>query len=313
MKKKVILLFFTASILATGIFGCGSKEQNNSKDNVTEQNMTATEEMTGTESLMEDTENTTSQLNLGNAVEIPQGWEGKLAETNAHGNLEKVIAEYCNVAETDYSKVRYYYNYVDLNGDSKDEILALVLGNDVQGINGNVLLWIENSDNLTKDSVKQAFSNVSAPVYISNHMTEGYRDLIVPVMNDETQNTATEGTDAAAAGTNTRAIDNNTTTANGATTKSGTANTDNAAADNTGTDNTNGTNPEAINETTNNAATFTAQKYKLLVWTGEKYQDVGEGKVVENLEEYEGTAILTNNMETDFANDNYHFIGEAMP
>lgn len=303
MKKKAVLLFFTVSILATGIFGCGRTKQNNTKENVTDNKIAATEEIAGTESLVEGTENnTTSQLQLGNAVEIPQGWEGKLAETNAHGELEKAIAEYCNVANTDYQKVRYYYNYVDLNGDNKEEILALVLGNEVEGVNGNVLLWIEpGTDNtITKDSVKQAFSNVGAPVYISNHMTEGHKDIIVhrlnEAVNSETTNNgtaATNGTKATTAGAVT------TNEAGTATTKTKTNATDTTT---NGTDTTTKTNEETV----------TDQNYTLLVWTGEKYQDVKEGTVLSTLEGHEGIAILTNDMESDLVNDNYHFLGEAM-
>lgn len=327
MKKKAVLLFFTASILATGIFGCGKTKQNNTKENVTDNRVTATEEIAGTESLVEGTENnTTSQLQLGNAVEIPQGWEGKLAETNAHGELEKAIAEYCNVADTDYQKVRYYYNYVDLNGDSKDEILALVLGNEVEGIKGNVLLWIEpGTDNsITKDSVKQAFSNVGAPVYISNHMTEGHRDLIVHRLNEtvnaETINngTTTENTTTTKNGT----TKNGTTTTDGtkattagavttneaAATKANDAGTATTKAKTNATDTTNGTGTT----TRANETAVTDQNYTLLVWTGEKYQDVKEGTVLSTLEGHEGMAILTNDMESDLVNDNYHFLGEAM-
>ena len=54
------------------------------------------------------------------------------------------------------------------------------------------------------------------------------------------------------------------------------------------------------------------QTYRLLVWKGDRYQSLEEGTVLDDIRDKEGTAILTNNIESDFANDNYHYLGEAM-
>lgn len=244
MKKNVMILFLTLAVSTAALWGCGRTDTNDNNNNAANRG-----EVAGTEAITnenaETENNTTSQLQLGNAVEIPQGFTGELAETDAHGALEQVIAQYCNISEENYANVRYYYNYVDLNGDTKKEILALVLEENAKELEGNTLLWINaENENFTKDSVIQSFTKVGAPIYISNHMTEGYRDLIVTNENKE---------------------------------------------------------PEAMEH-----------KYTKLIWNGGRYQDIHEGEAVEDLADYEGTAILTNNMESDFANDNYHFLGEAM-
>ena len=54
------------------------------------------------------------------------------------------------------------------------------------------------------------------------------------------------------------------------------------------------------------------KQYRLLVWDGERYQLPEEGTALFSLEGYEGIAILTNNIQSDIVNDNYHFLGEAM-
>lgn len=321
MKKRLFLMVLTTTVLTSAFAGCGRKEENNANDNTVSE--AATEEITrdevGTETLMGTEEDTTNQLQLGNAVEIPEGWDGQEAETDAHGQLERVIAEYCGVAETDYANVRYYYNYVDLNGDSKNEILAFVIGNEVKGIDGTMLLWIDDSENgnITKDSVKQSFKKVGTPVYISNHMTEGYRDLILAddsamaaakvettgnadanAVGEPASDTGANAADGTAA--NARSVDSDTTQGNAikqAPADGAVENTESATT-------TNLENPvDAISA---------EPKYTLLVWTGEKYQELEEGTVLENLEGQEGTAIITNNLEADFSNDNYHFLGEAM-
>ncbi len=183
MEKKCTLFFVSAMILAAAA-GCGTKTPDNAGvDTNRPQN---TQAVHGTETeIAVDTEHT-SQLQLGNAVEIPEGFEGRIAEEEAHRELEQAIAKYCGIREEDFEKTRYYYNYVDLNEDGQNEILAFVFGQDVPQIQGNVLLWLnEERGSLSKDSVRQSFEQVGTPVYISSQKTEGYRNLIL------TENTQT--------------------------------------------------------------------------------------------------------------------------
>lgn len=310
MKKKVMILFFTSAILTSALAGCGCGRGNTGADQDNNTNINGTEEMTqeefGTETI-NDTENTGSQMQLGSAVEIPQGFDGQLAETEPHGQLERVIADYCGVAQEDYTNVRYYYNYVDLNGDSKNEILALVFGENVTGIDGNVLLWIDGAedDNFTKDSVKQSFANVSAPVFISNHMTEGYRDLILANYTDAAAGNANGNTQAD--NQDTVQARNQVQPKNAAAAQTGDANTQtNTAQEGTAvTTSENGTEQPA-------GTASMGVGYRLLVFQGERYQTLEEGTALDSLDNYEGTAILTNDMERDMQNDNYHFLGEAL-
>jgi len=314
MKKKVMILFFASAILTSALTGCGCGRGNtggNTNDNT---NINGTEEITqeefGTETI-NDTENAGSQMQLGSAVEIPQGFDGQLAETEPHGQLERVIADYCGVAQEDYTNVRYYYNYADLNGDSKNEILALVFGENVTGIDGNVLLWIDGADddNFTKDSVKQSFANVSAPVFISNHMTEGYRDLILANYTDATDEAAGN------ANGNTQADNPDTVQARNQVQpkNAAAAQTGDAQADTTDTAQEGTAVTTSENGTEQPAGTASmGVGYRLLVFQGERYQTLEEGTALDSLDNYEGTAILTNDMERDMQNDNYHFLGEAL-
>ena len=133
MKKKLALLFLS-EVLVSATGGCGRNGQilENPWEDLADTQESALPNQKK-EELVTSTEDT-SQLQLGNAVEIPEGFKGELAEKEPLMELERVIAEYCSVAKEDYDDVRYYYNYVDLNGDSKDEILALVLGQKAPGI-----------------------------------------------------------------------------------------------------------------------------------------------------------------------------------
>lgn len=352
MKKKVMVLLLTMAVSVTAFQGCG-RDNNKMNDNKnvtgTDKNkVTATEEMTGntgTENVAGGTEENTSQLQLGNAVEIPAGWNGELGETKAHGQLENLLADYYNVPQENYADVRYYYNYVDLNGNGRNEVLALVIGDKVNETGGNTLLWLDAKDeNFTKDSVLQTFPNVNAPIYISNHMTNGYRDLIVcdtteKMNNNPTTARANEPNAAAApensmnaAGNNNAGGTNNTNTANTAnvannangtsningTDTANTANTANgtnaANATNAGNNakNTNNSNNTKSMNNTNNGAPEKMHNYTLLTWKGDRYEEVSEGKRLDSLEGLTGDAILTNDMQKDFDTDNYHFLGKAL-
>ncbi len=316
MKKRAALLALSAITLAAAAAGCG-RGDGQVKDNNT--GMAGTEDAidhTGTEAAV-GTENGTSQLQLGNAVEIPVSFDGQLAETDAHERLERVITAYCNVPEEEYGHVRYYYNYVDLNGDSKNEILALVLGKDVEGIKGNVLLWMDAEDSgAGADAVWQAFKNVGTPIYISNHMTGGYRDLIIPEDANVVAGTEGAGLDTVGGVSIEEQEEAVSATTNGTGVEGIGAGS--AGADAAGTDAAGGSNPvEAAAQSDTSGADGLApasvdQQYRLLLWNGERYQRIEEGQALFSLAGYEGLAILTNNIESDLVNDNYHFLGEAM-
>ena len=91
-----------------------------------------------------------------------------------------------------------------------------------------------------------------------------------------------------------------------------------AGADAAGTDTAGGSTPvEAAAQSDTSGADGLApasvdQQYRLLLWNGERYQRIEEGQALFSLAGYEGLAILTNNIESDLVNDNYHFLGEAM-
>lgn len=209
MKKRVVMMFLALALAATFMTGCGTQTKapqenstetkdesvnadngntesgNANNDNVDNDNTDTTDAAT------ESTEDTTSQLQLGYALEIPKGFEKILPEAKPNQMVEKIIAQYYNVPQNQSEKLAYYYNYVDLNGDSVDEILALVAEVDkdwdeADEIDEESLLWISIEDeNVIADAVNQVFTEAEAPVYISYHMTEGYRDLIIREDEDE--------------------------------------------------------------------------------------------------------------------------------
>lgn len=86
-------------------------------------------------------------------------------------NEYKNNKEYYQIPESDADTTRYYYNYVDLNGDGTDEILALVVGPYTSGSGGDSAVWCMKNDD--KIQIMQAFTLVNAPMVITDAATNG--------------------------------------------------------------------------------------------------------------------------------------------
>lgn len=209
IKRKLTFFMCMIAFAVMCIQGCGKTEtkddtsesqvENAPLEGLTEENISldSNTEMSGNGQSIGDTQTTdteeavTSQLQLGNALEIPRGFKKLDAENQPNEALEKAIREYYKMTEGVYNDIGYYYNYVDLNGDSQNEILSLVFHIEKEvdegiEIDEEKLLWMDISDsNLTERAVLQEFDDVDMPIFISYHMTEGYRDLIFRDDSDE--------------------------------------------------------------------------------------------------------------------------------
>lgn len=98
-------------------------------------------------------------------------------------NLEKAILKEIFKNDSYDSKtdgaLHYYYQKIDLNGDSKDEVLAYVYGTMVSGTGGDSLyIFEENEGNYT---IKTSISTVRKPILISNIKTNDWNDMVIPV------------------------------------------------------------------------------------------------------------------------------------
>ena len=67
---------------------------------------------------------------------IPEGTELRMAQTRHSPELAEVIAETYGISQEEWQNTRCYYDYVDLNEDGVDEILAVVMGMYTSGSGG---------------------------------------------------------------------------------------------------------------------------------------------------------------------------------
>ena len=82
-------------------------------------------------------------------LKLPEGISGMKAETKPLKELRDLIIEDMEVPEEYYETTNYFYNYIDLNDDGKDEIFVMVTGPYTSGSGGSsALLLSENGGKL---------------------------------------------------------------------------------------------------------------------------------------------------------------------
>ena len=106
---------------------------------------------------------------------LPEGTEQKLAQTEHLPELAAAIGEAYGIPEEEWGGTRYYYEYVDLNDDGTDEILAVAVGMYTSGSGGDSAVLIQP---VTGMNVKQQFTLVRTPILVSDQTTDGAHDLI---------------------------------------------------------------------------------------------------------------------------------------
>lgn len=99
------------------------------------------------------------------------------SEKEANPELEQTIIEALQIPDEEALRTLYLYNYVDLNDDGMDEILALLIGPYTSGSGGSTAMHIlQNSDGM---QVNQIFTLMNEPIIISDKMTKGCHEIVV--------------------------------------------------------------------------------------------------------------------------------------
>lgn len=109
---------------------------------------------------------------------MPSTIKGILSETEKNAELEKLIKDTFQIPEENLADTKYYYNNVDLNSDGKDEIIAVAIGSYTSGTGGDSALIVSKEGD--KLEVMQELSLVHEPIIVSENVTNGYKDIIVP-------------------------------------------------------------------------------------------------------------------------------------
>ena len=103
--------------------------------------------------------------------------EYKSSETERDEKLEETIIDYLDYDKNEDGEITYFYNYIDLNEDEKEEIFVYLLGDPVSGSGGSTALIIEKEDY----RVISKFTLVQNPIIISEEKTNGWNNIIMSV------------------------------------------------------------------------------------------------------------------------------------
>lgn len=109
-----------------------------------------------------------------------RGWT---SETLRYPILESEIVDELDYENLDLSNTRYYYNYVDLNNDGKDEIVVQLNGEYSTTDDGDTLLIVEQEREYLEDDddgfdIIAKYTGFVNPIIISDNTTNGYKDII---------------------------------------------------------------------------------------------------------------------------------------
>lgn len=174
MKKSIIVAGICTALLFTGC-GADAKEKENP---VNEEKQIVVVENADD---LEKTEEGKTVDEKNNRVfwntEFPEGVEIVSSEKEKNEALEKLIIEEFEIPEDMLENTRYYYNYVDLNNDGKEEIFVVVMGMYTSGTGGDSALIVYPVED--KLYVNQRFTLIQEPIIISDTMTNGAKEIIV--------------------------------------------------------------------------------------------------------------------------------------
>lgn len=99
-----------------------------------------------------------------------------MAETEKYPALEQLIIDTYKIPEDFYARTKYYYNYIDLNHDGKDEIFVVIMGPYTSGSGGSSAMIVYPVDGQLY--INQKFTLMQTPVIIAENFNSGADDII---------------------------------------------------------------------------------------------------------------------------------------
>lgn len=161
MKKKVIVTMILAAVLI-GTSGCGAKKETE----IPEESLNTVQEAEDVSPEAEELQGEAEAFDTDELFTgwLPEGTEQLMSETEVHEGLRQALIAYYDVPEDYWEETRYYYNYVDLDGDGDKEIFAVAMGSFVSGSGGGSALWCKEDGE--KVQVLQAFTLINTPILV---------------------------------------------------------------------------------------------------------------------------------------------------
>lgn len=99
------------------------------------------------------------------------------SEETPYPKLAEFLSSYYEIPVEYQKETRYYYNYIDLDDDGVNEILAVVIGEYTEVPFGDPAIILEEEEG-GNFCVIEAFEGIHTPVTISDNLTNGWHDII---------------------------------------------------------------------------------------------------------------------------------------
>lgn len=164
MKKSTVSFLVAVSALAF-MAGCGNgTKESPEKSEAAEENV---------QDYQEETDGAAAE----SFAWLPAGVERQEAETEPNEELRQLIVDYYEIPDYELADSRYYYSYVDLDSDGKNEIFAVVAGSYTSGSGGSSALWCEEQEGVLQ--IKQAYTLVNIPIIVEDNEEGGPKKMIV--------------------------------------------------------------------------------------------------------------------------------------
>lgn len=171
MKRTNLLALSLAGAMALSLAACGTSTTGNASSSASSAPAPVASGTAATSSAA-----AASAPEFSDAAWLPAGIEQLKSETKANPELAKAIIDYYQIPDDALATTRYYYNYVDLNDDGTDEILAVVSGPYTSGSGGDSMLWVMPNADM---AVSQAFTLVHMPIIVTDEMVNGAKQLVM--------------------------------------------------------------------------------------------------------------------------------------
>lgn len=177
MKKNIghsFLPMILIALLTSIVTGCTKKHEDTlKKDSISNTEETAIAEVSG---LSENEAEEESFLDIFEQEDTMPKLEVIYSEGEENPALATFLQSYFMIPQEYQEESRYYYNYVDLDEDGEEEIVALVVSDAVSDSTGETVLLLEKE----ADSfcVIDAIHSIRTPVIICDNMTNGWHDII---------------------------------------------------------------------------------------------------------------------------------------
>jgi hypothetical protein len=117
-----------------------------------------------------------SQVDAQLVNELPNTIMPVLGESQPYPLLQQFIIDTYGIPEEYYAKTKYYYNFVDFNGDGRNEIFAVVMGPYTSGTGGSSALIAYEFENEIREVT--TLTLIHTPLIISDSTTKGMKDII---------------------------------------------------------------------------------------------------------------------------------------